>query len=226
MKRELSRIQNGDFGRFPFLGNLDREAIGQFSYILKSLIVNLTVRFYDVGASLSKRTVRRFLDYDGVRIRQEAPIGNRPVCGVPDILGVFHMKDVIVAPRLFFSLAHLGLGFEWRWFMGMAMDHSEAVVGLSHARIGRLSSRERQVRDLLQTPVVPNLIEAFGVVPRWFFPILWLFVVRTLTIMPTTVACEQAFSYFKRTLHTNMSEETARNLLFSRLSLYKSSFKL
>ena len=57
----------------------------------------------------------------------------------------------------------------------------------------------------------------FGVIPKSYFPSLWKFVVRVLTIMPTTVACEQSFSSFKRTYHSNMGEGTAKVVLMVRL---------
>ena len=79
---------------------------------------------------------------------------------------------------------------------------------------------------LLQMPTVPSIVDAFQVIPKDSFPGLWRFVVRLLTIMPTTVPCEQSFSYFKRTLHVNMAEQTAKTLLFSRLTLFNYNYHL
>ena len=89
-----------------------------------------------------------------------------------------------------------------------------------------MSSREMAMVNLLQIRPVPNLVDAFKAVPKDRFPLVWRFLVRTLTILPTTVACEQSFRYLKRTLHANMSETTAKYFLFSRLSLYNYNYNL
>ena len=80
--------------------------------------------------------------------------------------------------------------------------------------------------NLLQVHTVPTLVDTFGIIPRDSFPGIWRFVVRMLTIIPTTVACEQSFSYFRRTQHVNMSGDTAKILLFSRMSLYNYNYNL
>ena len=69
-------------------------------------------------------------------------------------------------------------------------------------------------------------MDVFGVIPKSYFPSLWKCVVRVLTIMPTTVACEQSFSYFKRTYHSNMGEGTAKLFLMVRLKLYDKCYNL
>ena len=79
---------------------------------------------------------------------------------------------------------------------------------------------------LLQMPTAPNLTDAFDIIPKDQFPDLWRFAVRLLTILPTTVPCEQSFSYFKRTRHINMSEQTAKTLLYWRMSLYNYNYNL
>ena len=66
---------------------------------------------------------------------------------------------------------------------------------------------EKELRTLFEIPTISNLIDVFDVVPKAHFPSMWKVVVRILTIIPTTVACEQSFSFFKRTVHTNMGEK-------------------
>ena len=84
----------------------------------------------------------------------------------------------------------------------------------------------KEFRRLLGIPTIINIIDVFDVVPKTHFPSLWKFVIRMLTIIPSTVACEQSFSYFKRTIHTNMGEKTAKSFLFARLNLYETIFDL
>ena len=60
MKYELEKSENGDFTTYPFLGKVERKEIPQFTTILKSLILNLRVRFDSVSFSLVKKNVKSF----------------------------------------------------------------------------------------------------------------------------------------------------------------------
>ena len=60
MKYELGKIENGDFTTYPFLGQLGQNEIPRFTTILKHLILNLNVRFFNVSFSLDKKKVRLF----------------------------------------------------------------------------------------------------------------------------------------------------------------------
>ena len=223
---ELRKIVNGDFSRFPFLHNLERTSLGQFTSILKSLILNLTVRFFDISASLDKRRFNGHLDYDQALIRPEAPLHERPICCVDKLFDAFYMKGAIVHQHLPGPLAHLGIQHEWAPFMAHLMANLGPVAAVFEGKRELLSEREKAMMEFLQMRRVPSIVDAFGVIPRAYFPQLWRFVVRMLTIMPTTVACEQSFSFFKRTLHTNMSEQTAKILLFTRMNLYNRNYNL
>ena len=75
-------------------------------------------------------------------------------------------------------------------------------------------------------PTTTNLIDTLRTTGKEQYNQLWRFVVMVLTIMPTTVECEQSFSYFKRTAHINMTEENAKNILLTRPNLYETCFNL
>ena len=79
LRGELRKIENGNFGLFPFLRKVQRDEIGQFAKILKSLILNLEVRFFNISASLNKKSIKRYLDCDRMVIEQGAPILDRAV---------------------------------------------------------------------------------------------------------------------------------------------------
>ena len=89
-----------------------------------------------------------------------------------------------------------------------------------------LGMREKNVRHVLQMQKRATLIDVFHLVERDTYNNMWRFVVRLLTVIPTTVACERSFSFFKRTIHINMSEETAKNFLNARMGLYKRKYNL
>ena len=190
MRGELRKIENWNCGLFPFLRKVQRDEIGQFAKILKSFILNLEVRFFDISASLNKKSIKKYLDYDRMVIEQGAPILDRVVCGVGPLLDVFYVKDVVVGAHLNGPLANTGIGGEWRWLMRFVMRNRGVIMGVAEERLGRLSSRENDVRSEIQAPTIPNIIDAFRVFPRERFPLLWRLVIRLLTIMPTTVACE------------------------------------
>ena len=122
--------------------------------------------------------------------------------------------------------------------LGLGLDEEmERLIPFIHARYDLIVKKreercdvctplERKVRLLLDFPRTTNIGDVLSLTQKDQFSQLWSFLVRVLTIMPTTVECEQSFSYFKRTAHINMSEETAKNLLFTRLNLYETIYEL
>ena len=166
MRGELRKIENGNFGLFPFLRKVQRDEIGQFAKILKSFILNLEVRFFDISASLNKKSIKKYLDYDRMVIEQGAPILDRVVCGVGPLLDVFYMKDALVNVHLNGPLANTGIGGEWRWLMRFVMRNRGVIMGVAEERLGRLSSREKDVRCEIKSPTIPNTMDSFRVFPK------------------------------------------------------------
>ena len=155
-----------------------------------------------------------------------APLEGRERCGISPLLDVFNMREALVPRHLSSTLAHLGLGEEWSWLLPVLMAHRDVFVASSHQRGNNLSEKEEKIRLDLRISIEPNLLDVFQLVPKTSLQKIWRFVVRNLTIMPTSVACEQSFSYFKRTRHINMGDETAKKFLFARLNHYETSFNL
>ena len=60
--RELRKIENRDLSGFPYLARIGEENLPQFVVILKHLILNLNVRFFNISFSMDKRVVKPFLD--------------------------------------------------------------------------------------------------------------------------------------------------------------------
>ena len=226
LKNELGKMIHEDVSGFPCLDRIEMEDIGPFISILKHLITNLTVRFYTISFSLNKRSIRPLLDYENMTVNSQEPVCDPTRCGLPELLRIFGVRHTAIPTELYGTYRVHGLEDEWMRFMDLALGRRDEVWTKTHGHELSLSSKEKNVRQLLQTHVVPNLIDAFGVVERGNFPNLWRFVVRVLTIMPTTVGCEQSFSYFKRTQKINMTEDTAKILLFARLSLYRKQYSL
>ena len=226
MKYELEKIENGDFTTYPFLGQFVRGEIPQFSTILKRLILNLNVRFFNVSFSLDKKKVKDFLNYEQTRIMPGAPVEGRERCGIFPLLDVFNMREALVPLQLSGPLSHLGLGEEWSLVLPVLTACRDNIVMSSYERENHLSAKEKKLREDLRIPIKPNLLDVFKIVEKTSFPRLWRFVLKSLSIMPTSVACEQSFSYFKRSRHKNMGEKTAKTFLFVRLNHYETDFNL
>ena len=159
-------------------------------------------------------------------IRPGAPIQDRPLCGIDKLFDVYFLIDELVRRHLQEPRADQAVRDEWGQFMGAVAANYGSVEAKSREKMEAFTTREKDVMNLLQMKTVPDIIDAFGVVPRDDFLGLWGVVVRLLTIMPTTVSCEQSFSYFKRTLHTNMSGEMVKFFRNARLSLYNYNYDL
>ena len=57
------------------------------------------------------------------------------------------------------------------------------------------------------------MLDVFKVIDPNNFPFLWDVVLKTLTVMPTSVACEQSFSRLRNKRHENMKLETSFNFM-------------
>ena len=184
------------------------------------------MRFDSVSFSLDKQKVKKFLNYDQMRIMEGAPLEGRERCGISPLLDVFNIRESLVPRHLSSCLSHLGLWEEWsRLFPEITKNWGDLTI-FSHEREANLGEKERKIREDLRIPIMPNLLDVFQFSQKTSFPRLWRFFMRNMTIIPTSVACEQSFSYFKRTRHTNIGDETAKIFLMARLSHYDYDYNL
>ena len=218
-------MEMGDLSRFPFLSDVGDENRPQFVKILKNLVLNLNVRFFNVGFSLDKKNIKRFLDYENATILPGAPVGDMSRCGLSPMLELFNTKQSHTTTHLSTTLPHLGVHREWARLLPLFAFRRGLIDSQAEQRILSSSLLERRMRQTLASPVDPNLVDFFNVISRSDFPRLWKFVMMVLTILPTSVGCEQSFSYYKRTAHINMSDENAKNLM-SRLFQYECNYNL
>ena len=162
---------------------MERASLGQFISILKCLILNIAVRFYEISASLQKGNINDYLDYEHALIRPGAPIQDRPLCGVDKIFDVYFLIDELVRRHLQEPRADQAVRDEWGQFMGVVAANYGSVEAKSREKMAGFTTREKDVMNILQMKTVPDIIDAFGVVPRDDFLGLWGVVVRLLTIM-------------------------------------------
>ena len=121
-------------------------------------------------------------------------------CGLSPLFDLFNIRLTPVTAQLSLSLPHLQVDQEWQRLVQLFTTFGQLIRYKTQQRGFLLGDNEKELRKLLQTPTTSNLIDVFGVLARSYFPSLWRFVVRVLTIMPTTVACEQSFSFFQKDL--------------------------
>ena len=193
---------------------------------MKHLILNLQVRFYQPSFSLDKRSIKKYLDYDNVSISPQAPNVDVSRCGLFPLFELFNMKQTRSDSQSLGCVVGLQLVEEMERLTPSLFSEHDLILRKSVERMESCCSLEKRMRLLLGFPTTTNIMDALSTKQKELFPQLWRFVVRLLTIMPTTVECEQSFSYFKRTAHINMSEENAKNLLFTRLNLYETIFDI
>ena len=53
-----------------------------------------------------------------------------------------------------------------------------------------------------------SLLDVFKVIDRTSYPFLWDIVLKIVTVMPTSVSCEQSFSRIKNKMHESTNKET------------------
>ena len=99
-------------------------------------------------------------------------------------------------------------------FISVALFLRDDIVRRRLEEAESLCKSENNIQELLPIQPTTNLLDVFLAIDKNEYPNIWRFVIRNLTIMPTTVACEQSFSNLKRTARINMSETTAKNFLF------------
>ena len=186
----------------------------------------MNVRFFHVSSSLDKKNVRKFLNYDEVLIMPEAPREGRERCGLLPILDVLNLRQSLIPMHLSQSLSRVGLWDEWCFLVPENTKNWGTLRMSCCERENRLSSKEQQIRENFMIPVIPKLHDVFKAVAKTSSPNMWRFLVPNMTIIPTSVACEQSFSYFKRTQHVNMGEKTAKIFLMARLSHYNYDYNL
>ena len=223
---ELRKMEEGDFGRFTYLYSVRVEDRPQFVKIMKHLILNMQVRFFRPSFSIDKRSFKDYLDYDQVCISPEAPIVDCSRCGLTQLFELFNLKQTRPETQNLGRRLGLALWEEMERLIPLLRVHHDLIQTKTDERSAACSGLEKKVRLLLGFPRTTNIIDVLCSTQKDQYSQLWRFLVRVLTVMPTTVECEQSFSYFKRTAHINMTEENAKNLLFTRLNLYETSYNL
>ena len=76
-------------------------------------------------------------------------------------------------------------------------------------------NRSQQKGTVLERNEFLTLMDVFTIIQRDKYPLLWKTASKVLSIMPTSVECEQSFSCLKNKMHPNMTKENAINQFLS-----------
>ena len=156
---ELMKIEDGNFGRFTYLSSVRIEDRPQFLTILKSLILNMQVRFFRPSFSLDRLSIRDYLDYDRVCIRPEAPIVDCSRCGLTPLFELFNLRQTRQNVQNLGRLLGLSLDGEMMRLIPFLRSEQELITINADERMNGCSDLEKKVRLLLDFPTTTNLID-------------------------------------------------------------------
>ena len=196
---DLHDMESGLFGKFTYVGGLNRAQRATFVSILKRFILNINIRFPCINTSVNKRIAGQNTNLEMLTLNQALLDHMRRACPFMLIAGVFLFPNDLIKHQMVN-----------RFFIGgryPEIDEISREILRKKDEILRTVQTSVQTRQG-QTQTI-TLLDVFKVIDKSNFPFLWEVVVRTLAVLPTTVSCEQCFSRLKHRLHENMLKENA-----------------
>ena len=210
---DLHDMERGLFGKFSYVGRLDRVQKKTFVTVVKHLILNVNIRFPCINTSIDMRLARQHINHEMLTMNQALLDHMRRECPFMLLVGVFIFPDDLIKHQM---VNHFFLGGRYP-----EIDEISREILTKKDQIIRRVQTSVQTRQR-QTQTI-TLLDVFKVVDRSNYPFLWEVVVRTLAVLPTTVSCEQSFSCLKHKLHENMLKENA--FCFLRMVQQQTSFR-
>ena len=206
LKKELSQnldeIRARNFGNFDFLETIESEKIISFENVLQRCLLGLETRFPCPSMSLDTRVSKDHLSPSLLSINHDYLKTVRGSCPLFELVGLFLFPDDLIRRRQI-NPAFLGPKYpEVRRVSCKIIEREREIRMRKHN-----SSGSEQNEEYTQEPI--TLLDVFEEIGRDDYPELWNVVLQLLSLMPTSVGCEQSFSVLKHKLHTNMKKETA-----------------
>ena len=124
------------------------ENIPQFVSILKHLIMNVFVRFYNMSFSLNKGSIKDYIDYERMVLLPGVPIRDSSRCGVSQLLEVFNMNHTEVPFHLLGTFLVNGIQHVLATFMQRTLFARDEVLARTRERLVSLTTRERETMEL------------------------------------------------------------------------------
>ena len=210
---DLHDMERGSYGKFAYVGGLNRVQRATFVTVLKHLILNINIRFPCINTSIDTRIARQNTNHEMLTLNPALLDHMRRACPFMLIVGVFLFPNDLIKHQMVNQ-----------FFIGGRYPEIDEI---SREILAKKDEIIRSVQTSVQTEQRPTqtitLLDVFKVIDKSNYPFLWEVVVRTLAVLPTTVSCEQSFSCLKHRLHENMLKENA--FCFLRMVQQQTSFR-
>ena len=208
----LEAFENDDFSR-QGVASLSPAEKCSFTATVRAAMTNMTVRFPCPSSSLNKRLLRnRVACRDGL---VDMPAVSRAYasCRLRALFDVYSFPDEFLRFSTVKEYLLLAFDGEVRRLCIVMSGMREAILFGSNAPSTRTD-----------TPIVNRthritLKDVFQFINRSDFPLLWKSVLVVGAINPTTVSCEQIFSFLKHSSHINMKSSNLCSLVDYRLTV-------
>ena len=198
----LRRMRNGDFGDFDFTDWVSQDEKDSFIVIIERLIFNIDVRFPCPSTSIISRQARHNIDYQRCTMDRGFLHNIRTHCPLFLTVGIYLFPDEFIKERKVNEFFLSGNFPEILRIMTYIVNHQEAIMDCC-------VSIDNGTGSAVMKRKTVTLFEVFKIVNRTNYPFLWDITLKAITILPTTVSCEQQFSRLRHKLHENMRKETS-----------------
>ena len=117
-------------------------------------------------------------------------------------IGIFLLPDDLIRSRRINSFFLSGCFPEIQLVANEIIRNEVLILELFQAPSQQNEGVEEQNRPI-------TLLDVFKVVDPNNFPFLWDVVLKMMTVIPTSVSCEQSFSRLRNKMHENMKIKTS-----------------
>ena len=192
------------FASFEYPGKLSSDELLSFEAIIETFLLNMDIRFPCPSFSMDVKVAKEFIDQESHTIDITFMKDVQKRCPLLQMVGVFLFPNDLVRKR---QINPLFINGQFPEIPLIAREILESENELSAFK--KSSQDDGEANKTCQEI---TLYEVFKVIRKEKYPALWKLVLRALSFLPTTVGCEQSFSFLKRKMHQYMSKENAFNL--------------
>ena len=203
----LEEIRSHTFSSFDYLTDLTEGQLLSFQTILNAFLLKMDVRFPCPSFSMDTRKTKHYIDQTLWRIDPTFTREVQKKCPLFELVGLFLFPNDLIRKR---EINPIFLSGKYPEIPSLACEIVEKENEIISAKN---TSQNGQVA--FETKHVITIIDVFVIIQREKYPLLWKTTLKTLSLLPTSVECEQSFSGLKHKMHQNMAKETAFNLFLS-----------
>ena len=199
--RFIQTNENGIFLHFEYIGGLSEPEKKTFLNIVAKLLLNIDVRFPCPSTSINSRQAQQNIDVVTTTL-------NRPFIQCQKQMPIVLDCWCLFVPRRVYQRKK----DQWVFFVSgnfpeinrilIEIENKQDSIVRPFNSTAIQNERERENKTI-------TLLDVFKVVNHESNTIIWDMTMSALTILLTTVRCEQHFSRLRHKLHENMSKETS-----------------